>query len=128
MRQNGEWRVHQHDRRTDVRVEMIVDLGGIKAGDRHTGEQLAQQSGPCFGQFVQCERCARNLGKNCQKASPCRGFQHTVAGPQERRCDSDKAEWDRCRELLKALHFFRAPRVGRKQGSDLTEHWQGGGR
>ena len=51
-------------------------------------------------------------------------FQHPVAGAERCCCDRGKAKRDRCRELLKALHLFRAPCVGRQQSRDLAEHRQ----
>lgn len=50
-----ERRVHQHDGRQKAGVEMIVDLGGIEAGDRQGRKEERQETGASLGEFVENE-------------------------------------------------------------------------
>ena len=63
-----ERRVHQNDREADARVEVVVDLGRVEAGDVDVREDIAQEGGARVGQLVQDESGARELGKDGKQA------------------------------------------------------------
>ena len=52
------------------------------------------------------------------------GLEHDVAGAEPRREARDIGEFQRRRELLQRMAFFRASRLARQQRSDLREHRQ----
>ena len=45
--------VHQHDGRTCGRVEMVVDMSRVVAGDSGGGEQAVEQTRPRVGELVE---------------------------------------------------------------------------
>ena len=61
-----ERRVHQDHARAQPCVQMIVDLGCVKARDRPARKEAAQKFGARVGQLVQREAAARNLGEDRQ--------------------------------------------------------------
>jgi hypothetical protein len=48
-----ERRVHQHDGRTHGSAEMVVDVGGVVAGDGHGGKQPFKEMRARVGELVQ---------------------------------------------------------------------------
>ena len=125
-RERGERRVHEHHARTDAGVEVIVDLRGVVAGDGDAGEQMAQQPGARFGQFIENERPAREFGENGEQPRASRRFQHEIGGCDRRGGAGRQAESDRRRELLKRLALLGAAGVGGKKAGDLGQHRQHG--
>ena len=79
MRGGRERRVHQHEAGAKPRVEMIVDVGRIEAGDGHARKQPVEKSGARFGQLVEDERCAGDLGEDGEQAGAGRWLQHKIA-------------------------------------------------
>ena len=51
---------------------MIVDLRGVKTGDRAPRKKETQKIGAGLGQFVQNEATARDLSEDRQKTGPGR--------------------------------------------------------
>jgi len=87
-----ERRVHQHDGRTHAAVEVIVNMRGVEAADRHCWEQRFEQSAAGLGEFVQRQPCPGEFGEDRQQAGPCRGLPRR--GPQRKRWVS----WEGLRE------------------------------
>ena len=75
-------RVHQHGRRLNRGVEIIVDLLGVEPRDRRLREQARQQPMTRFGKLVQGKPGACDFGMDGEKAGAGRGFEHKLARRQ----------------------------------------------
>jgi hypothetical protein len=73
-----ERRVHQDDARAQPRVEMIVDLRGVKASDGAARKQQTQKIGAGVGQLVQRQAAARDFGEDRKKPGPGRRLEDQV--------------------------------------------------
>ena len=125
--QRRERRVHQHDARQEMRVEVIVNLRRVESGGANVREQPVEQAGAGLGQFVEDKRSAREFGQNGEQAGPGRRFQHAV-GWRDRSCRAGgKPQRDRRRELLERLALLGAARMGGEKARDLRQHRQHGG-
>ena len=113
-RRGRKGRVHQHHARPDRWIEPIVDLLSVVSVNHDIAEQPAEQLGAGLGDLVQGEPCFRQLGENRQQAGAGRGLKHKVGRCQGGCFGGDKAERDRCRELLQMLRFLRAAGLGRQ--------------
>ena len=74
-----ERRVHQDHARAQPCVQMIVDLGCVKARDRPARKQATEEIGAGVGKLVQREAAARDFREDRQKARPSRWLQHQIA-------------------------------------------------
>jgi hypothetical protein len=127
MRRGREGRVHQHDRRADLRIEPIVDLLGVVPGDRgRVAKQPAEQPGAGLGDLVEKKPRPGELGKDRQQPGSGRWFEQQIGGGQRRRRGGDKAECQRCRELLQPRGFFRAARLRRQPRGKARQHLEHG--
>ena len=122
MRRGRKGRVHQHHARPDRRIEPVVDLLGIVAGDFDAAEQAAEQSGAGVGDLVQREPRFGEFGKDRQQAGAGRGFEDEIGRCQRGRFGGDKAERDRRRELLEMLGFLRAAGLRRQPRGEPRQH------
>src|SRR5690606_8815133 len=59
-----EWRVHQQDRGDDRRLEVIVDLCSVEAGDGKSRKEGVKQLRAGTGHLVQHQPAAGNLGQD----------------------------------------------------------------
>jgi len=64
-----ERRVHQHDGRTDVGIEMIVDVSSVIPGDANAAEQSIEQTRACIREFVEMQLCTSELGMDRKEPS-----------------------------------------------------------
>ena len=64
MGDRREWRVHQHYGGNQARVEMIMDMRGVMAGDGAVAKQPGQHLGARLGQFIEDQTRAPALGLN----------------------------------------------------------------
>lgn len=119
-----EGRVHQHDRGSDVGGQMIVDLGGVEAGDGDLRKQAGEQPGAGLGQFVQGKGSPGDLGEDGQQAGSGGRFQHPVGGGERRRRGHRQPQGDRRRKLLVALAVLGAAGVGGQQPGDPGQQRQ----
>ena len=124
IRHCRERRVHQNDARYDTRVEVIIDLGGVEPRDVNVGEQMIQQRRAAFGQFVQHQGAAGELGKDSEQAGPRGWFQNAVSRRNAGGGAGGQPKRDRRRELLKRLAVLGTPGMGRQTARDFREHWQ----
>jgi hypothetical protein len=124
VRDGREWRVHQHDVWCDTDVEMIVDVCGVEARHRGAGKEERKKSSAGFGELVENERRARQLGQDGEQARAGRRLQHYVGRGDRGRGTRRKPKYDRCAELLKRFALFRAARVGWKKARELGQHRQ----
>ena len=76
----GEGRIHQHANRRDARVEIIVDLLGVEAGDRRLRKQRRKHGVASFGEFVERERGSRDFGMDGKKSGARRRLEHDLSG------------------------------------------------
>ncbi|MEZ5874825.1 MAG: hypothetical protein R3D30_08315 [Hyphomicrobiales bacterium] len=123
-----ERRVHQHHTRTNIIIEMIVDLRSIMATNHDVRKQALQQAGAIRRQLVQGEASTLQLGEDCEQPGASRGLEHQVGRHDPGRDTGDEAKRQGGRELLPDLALFRAPGVRRQQGRDPAEHGETGGR
>ena len=122
MGSDREGRVHQHDGRMHGGVEVVVDVGCVVLGDADPGKQAVEQMRARFGEFVEDQEAACELGVDGEQARPGRGLQHEV-GRRDRGADAGReTETDRGRELLERLALLGPARVGRKQIRHLGQH------
>lgn len=128
IRQHGKWRIHEHDGRNHGRIEMIVDLGRVEAGDGQGRKEGREQPGAHLGQLVEDERAAGDLGQNGEEAGPGRGFEHTVGRGDRGGGHCRQAKRDRGRELLEGLRFLGAAGMRRQQQGDSGQQRQAVGR
>ena len=101
---------------------MIIDLGGVEAGDGKSRKDLGKQIGAGLGQFVEDQRAADGLRQDRQKAGASGRFQHPVIRCDRGGCQSGKAEGDRRRKLLEVLAFLGTPGLRGQQPRDLCQH------
>jgi hypothetical protein len=101
---------------------VVIDPGGVEAGDGDTGEEMAEESGPRPGQLVQDERGAGDLREDGEKASAGRGLQDAVGRRDRGRGGRHECQPERSGELLEGLAVLGAPRVGREQARHLRQH------
>ncbi len=118
----GERRVHQHDRRPDGAVEVIVDVRRVVAGDGNAGKKALEQVGARVREFVQNEARAHMLREDGEQTGAGRGFKDEVARGDRGRDARGEAERERRRELLKLRLPFRAPRLRWDERRDLGDH------
>ena len=118
----GEGRIHQHANRRDARVEIIVDLLGVEAGDRRLRKQRRKHGVASFGELVERERGSRDLGMDGKKSGARRRLEHDLSGAHLRGEAQEKAKAERRRELLELVAFLRTPRVRRQQGGEAFQH------
>ena len=111
MSRRRERRIHEHDRRTNGRVEVIVDMSCIVPGDRDAREQMLEQGGSRVGELVQDEACACKLGMNREEPGPGRGLEHEIGGRNGCGKTRYESEPDWCRELLELLGLPSERRV-----------------
>ena len=57
---------------------MIVDMRGVEAGDGDAGKEKRKKSSAGFGELVENERCARQLGQDREQTGAGRRLQHDV--------------------------------------------------
>jgi hypothetical protein len=69
-----ERRVHQNDGGDDAGTEVVVDPGGVEAGDCGIGKEMAEEPGPPLCQLVEDERGAGKLGEDGEEAGTGRGL------------------------------------------------------
>ncbi|TWG96286.1 hypothetical protein L598_002700000160 [Mesorhizobium sp. J18] len=124
IRHHREWRVHQHHARHHGRIEMIVDLGGVEARDGNGRKERREKTGAHVCEFVEHEGAAGDIGEDGEQAGAGRRLQHAVGRGDGGGICRDQAQWDRGRELLKALGFLGAPRVRWQQTGDLYQSRQ----
>nr|WP_246755829.1 hypothetical protein [Bradyrhizobium sp. CCBAU 53338] len=101
--QRRERRVHQDDARYDTGFEVIIDLDGVEPGDLNAGKQTIEQCRTGFGQLVQYQAAAGELGEDGEQACPGGRLQNAVGGCNGRCGTCDQPQRDRRRELLKRL-------------------------
>ena len=94
---------------------MIVDLGGIKAGDGSARKQMPQKINAGGGEFIQHQTAAGDFCQDGEKACSGRRLKHMVPRGDLRSSQCRKPHGQRRRELLEAFHLFRPPRMGRQQ-------------
>ena len=82
MRRSREGRVHQHGRRPERGIEIIVDLLGVEARDRRVRKQRRQHGLARFGKLVEDERGALGFGMDGKKAGSGRRFEHGLSRAQ----------------------------------------------
>jgi hypothetical protein len=70
IRDRRDWRVHEHDARSDTGVEMIKDLRGIEAGDSDAGEQMAQQPGAFSASSLRTREPSETSAKMTRRPVP----------------------------------------------------------
>ena len=111
IRHDREWRVHQHHGWDSIRGEMIVDLGGVEAGDGKGRKERGETIGAGLGEFIE----------DRHEAGAGRGFQHHVVG-HDRGCrQCGQAEWQRGRELLEVLAFLRPTGLRGQESRDFRQ-------
>ena len=103
---------------------MIVDLCGVEGIDGTPRKEEAQKVGARVGQLVQRETAARDLGEDCQQPGPGRRLEDEVTGRDLRCRHCSQSHGQRRRELLEALHFFRATGMRRQKPRHLGEDGQ----
>ena len=108
----------------NARVQMIVDLRGVKAGDGAARKQEAQKIGAGVGQLVQREAAARDFGEDRQKPGPGRRLEDQVTRRDLRCGQRREPHGQRRRELLEALHLLRAPGMRGQEARHLGEDRQ----
>ena len=121
MGHDRERRVHQHHCRDQAGIEMIVDLGGVEAGDGQGRKEGGKQAGADLGQFVDEQRTAGDLGQDGEEPGAGRGLQHAVGVRDRRRRHRSEAERDRGGELLEGLRFLGTPGVGRQEPGNFRK-------
>ena len=122
MRRGREGRVHQHHARLDHRIEPIVDLLGVVAGDGSVTKETAEQSAAGFGDLVQRKAGFRQFAEDRQHARAGGRFEDQIRRRQHRRFGGGKAERQRRRELLEVLGFLRAPDLRREPPGKPRQH------
>jgi hypothetical protein len=65
---NREWRVHQDNARNDARIEVVVDVRGIKPRRGDGGKDLSENAGAALGDFVGNQRGASQFCEDGQMA------------------------------------------------------------
>ena len=123
-----EGRIHQDDAGAQARVQMIVDLRGVEGGDEAPREKVAQKIGARVGQLIEHQATAHDLGEDREKPGPGRRLEDQVARRDLRRRESREPHGQRRRELLEALHLFRAAGMRGQEVCDLGEDRQQGRR
>ena len=126
---NGrEWRIHQHNAGSDAGSQMIVDVRGVEARYNDAGKEKREKFRAGFGELVENERCARQLGQNGEQTGTGRRLQHDVIRRDRSRGARRKPKYNGCTELLKRFALFRAAGVGGKKAGDFGQHRQHRGR
>ena len=121
IRHCREWWVHQHHARDRRTIQMIVDLGGVEAGDVNGRKEGGEQVGAGLGQFVEQERTAGDFGEDREQAGAGRRLQHDVARRDAGGGDGGEAERGRRGKLLERLALLGAARMRRQETGDPGE-------
>ena len=122
MRCRRERRVHQHDGRTDVGIEMIVNMRSVMPGDVDAAEQLIEQACASISELIEMQLRASELGINRKEPRASRGFEHEIVGRDRRRYAGDETEFDRRGELLERLALLGAARMRRNERREFFQH------
>ena len=78
MNRCRKWRVHQHDIRYDTRIEMVVDMGGVKPCGRDGRKDLPENASTALGDLIKSERCAGQFREDCEVAGTGRRLQYDI--------------------------------------------------
>jgi hypothetical protein len=100
---------------------MVVDLGRVEAGEGNGRKERGEQAGARFGQLIESERAARELGEDGEQPGARRRLHHPVSRRDGGGMGRDQAERDRSRKLLEGLAFGRAPRMRWQKAGDLRQ-------